>query len=246
MVQGLRTIQDIYDRVVRLFGDEAGIQITSDDVIMWTLDGMSTIAAELEDAKPFQWSADIDLVAGTRAYAILGLAGFDFKSHEHLLEVGVRQDSVSTSFYRLKFMTPKELDELIPGWTGSDQSQGQPLYWTYHNDGLNNIVLYPTPDNAIVDGLRIAFTLDRTLGDNSVYVATLAMEIHKFIPQYLTQAVLDFVLYRCYEQDEDWQAADRKLASFEKKVRSAYGKEAWIDRSEYPHIHTKVEDYNNG
>lgn len=245
MVQGLRTIQDIYDRVVRLFGDEAGIQITSDDVVMWTLDGMSCIAAELEDAKPFQWSADIDIVAGTRAYQILGLAGFDFKSHEHLLQVGIVQEA-GGSFYRLKFMTLKEMDELIPGWSGNDLSRGEPLYWSYYNDQLNNIVLYPTPDTSITDGLRIAFTLDRTLGDESIFVASLAMEIHKFVPQYLTQALLDFVLYRCYEQDEDWQAADRKYAMYESKVRAAYGKEAWIDRSEYPHIHTKVEDYENG
>lgn len=216
-------VSDVLSRVRRLFGDADAVQIADTDVINWCNDAQDEIFDQLDD---YAWTeAVMNTVASyDNSYSLP-------TNYYKILSVAVKTQASSTSYYQLKKLSLEEANLYAPGYRGSDWPQGTPQYWT---DGpLNTIRLFPAPDTAITNGLRITYM--------SGPAALSSVNDVLSVPAYLRNAVVDYVMARCYEQDEDWNSADRKMQAFQDAVRerAERHKEAGV----YPHILVSVDDY---
>lgn len=229
----LSTVDDIYKRVTRLFGDEAGIQLTEEDILNWINDGMEEIHNKVPSL-PAQSSYLADLPSADAQGYKLPVDGSGSQIWLNIQEVAVKRNVGDASYYPVRYITRQEMAEYAPGWDGDDYSAGIPVYYVLSDD-RDYLRLFPESDVTISDGLRILYT------PTSPSVSALAdtLPIHSRF----RQAVMDFVMFRAYEQDEDWAASDRKLQSFNMAVSAHFDKAGWADESTYPSIRATAEDY---
>ena len=123
---GTHTLDDITKFVYRTFGDESGVQVTSDDVVTWVNNGLNKIA---NDLPIFESSQTSTTIAGTSVYAL---------PLDVMNLIGVRLDTVFLS--KIEF---SQAQQMKSGETAG--ATGAPSY--YHTYG-NNLHLYPTPSLA--------------------------------------------------------------------------------------------------
>src|SRR5215813_3046774 len=96
-------VSDVVIRVRRIFGDEAAVQVTDDDIIRWINDGQIEVVKHNEGA--LQKSDLVDLVANQSTYAMPA---------DLLIVRALRFKYTSMqSFSRLKYKSLQEFDELI-------------------------------------------------------------------------------------------------------------------------------------
>lgn len=232
----LLTAQDIYSRVTRLFGDEAGIQLTPNDVILWINDALEEIGNQNSNMPPATVQAFVNIPsADATGYSLPASVDGD-PLWNSIIQVAIKRDAGSSSYYPLRYLSRLEFSQLAPGAdapvAGSDYSPGDPYFYTV-SDLRDRIKIYPESSLTIANGLRIIYA--------PVASSVSALEDTIPTPPRFRQAVLDFVCYRAYEQDEDWAAADRKLSQFNTKIRQSLDHEVVVNNGVYPRINS-VED----
>lgn len=128
-------LSEIATRVKRTFGDEAGAQITDQDIIRWANDAQREIAVNND---LLQVTATTATVAGQDQYAL----------PPDLLTL----KSVRFQGRRLSSMTSAEMGEMI----GSDAvTRGIPTHFSVF---AKKIDLYPAPDSSDPDDLQVYYT----------------------------------------------------------------------------------------
>jgi hypothetical protein len=142
-------VSDIVTRVRRIFGDDAAVQVTNDDIIRWINDGQIEVVKHNEGA--LQNTSTINLVANQSSYAltsdILILRSLRYKYSD------------MTSYRALAYKSMQQFDESIDGWDGTLYPAGYPVFFTQYN-GV--VTLFPTPDRAATGGLKVLFNAKPT------------------------------------------------------------------------------------
>lgn len=205
------TAGDVKTRVQRTFGDEAGSQVTDADVYRWINDAQREIAI----------ANDLLQVKGTQNVVA---AQHDYTLPNDILKLL----SVKYNGIALRAITMQEADELI-GSIDQSNVQGYPTgtpthYWIF----ANQINFYPSPDAAIVGGITIYYIKQPTdvAADNDA----LSTPVEYF------NRIVEYCLSLAYEMDENYDAANQKLAQFKSGVAELSGNEAWEQQEFYPHI----------
>jgi hypothetical protein len=185
-------VQDVKTRVKRTFGDEAGVQVTDADILMWINDAQRNIVRDNDNVLPTVGTANV--VAGQNNYT---LPSDLYRVH-----------TVKWNGYNLKSLSWQDFNTKFQGWESTDSlySQGQPTFYT----------LWP------VDRVNDTDVLDT--------------------PEEYNDAVVNYVLQKCYELDEDWTGAGNKASEVTADLNSLKIQEQWRDEESYPSIRVMPED----
>ncbi len=214
-------VSDIISRVQRQFGDESGVQVLQSDIIRWIND------AQREAVVQHDGLLSKEITGGTLAtFAFYNIPSdcLDILTVEYKL-------SGDTVFYALQYMSKKQLNEYMPGWSGLDADV--PKYWT-RGRTEGSILLVPGPA-ASGDQYRIVY---------SRYATDIEDETSPIdLPQYYHPFVLEFCLMKAYEMDENWDAADRKASYVQSTLDANNARESWTGKETYPSVTPVSEDY---
>lgn len=174
-----RTVKDVVTHVKRQFGDEAGVQINDRDIIRWINDAQIDINAR---NKMLKARGNADVVAGQSEYT---LSSLDVQQLESIRVAD-------------QFLTHKNLTEADPGaLSKSPNAEADvPSFWWVWAGVIN---LWPRPSKDIPNGLTIFYTKMPTPVETSNDLLSL--------PDKYYGRVVDYVLARAYELDEDLNSA---------------------------------------
>lgn len=207
-------VSDIITRVTRQFGDESSVQIDQADIIRWINDGQKEIAVQ----------NDLLQAVGTLSSS-LGDATYTFPAD---------MLSMRSMYYKnvkLSYMSRQEFDEYITSTDPDLTQSGDPVLYTRW---ANEFTLYPVPQSAEVDGIKLYYTrrpVDVTALSDSI---DLPLEYHTRLVEYCLQ--------QAYEVDEDWNAAGIKQEQFSTGLDILKQQETHTDREFYSVITIREED----
>lgn len=199
---------DVASHVKAQFGDEAGAQITNAEIIRWINQAQDEICNVNRVIKA---KGTTDIIAGQKDYDVSGL--------------NVRQiESISidgTFLKGLDFPTAKETILADP----DSGHTSKPLYW-YEWGGV--VSLHPTPDKTAPDGITLYFTKNPTRVSNlSDYLG---------VPDKYYNNLLDLVLAKAYELDENWDASQMKQGSARRSLEEIGQEDLTTQHSTYSTI----------
>jgi hypothetical protein len=205
--------QEIADYVKRQFGDESGVQVTDADIIRW----INTSAREIAKQKePLKSISTANLVVNQAQYTW----------PDNILQV----QALKVNNRILKHMSFQEAEQYIFEQDPDGTSSGQPTVW-YEYGG--QFFLYPKPDKSATSGIQIFFIPAPTMIDSLADTLT--------VPDVYFNAVQEHVLAQAYELDENFDAAQVKLASFAQQMGENES-DGSVERDFYPTITVLQED----
>lgn len=210
-------VQDVVTRVKRIFGDEAGVQVTDEDIIRWINDAQEQIAVDNEGL--VETKAVTDVIKGTAEY--------DLPADLSVLR------SLKFKARRVNYMSFAEFTEYLDGH--SEESSGTPEAFMVWN---NKITLYPVPSEDATGALVIYYV------KHPPPVANLADPL--FVPVQYHNAVVKFCLKEAYELDEDFQKSQTKKNEFDHEVMKLNDRNKWGSQEYYPRITVLPEDEWHG
>ena len=207
-------VQAIFKRVQRQFGDEAAVQVTSDDVIRWVNDAQKEIAL---NNHLLQTAATTNLVSGQGQY---GFPANMLQLHSIRLD-GVKLNEVSI----------QEWDNAYGSVNINDNAQGKPFcFYVYENQYR----LDPVPNYSSTNGLRLLYT--RVPVEVTGLVDTPELPV-----QYHTR-IVDYCLQQAYSLDEDWTAAGNMASQFKVNLDAQREYEFQKTTDYYPSITVLPDD----
>lgn len=190
------SVSDVISSVTRQFGDESGVQITEDDIIRWT----NTACMEMNSKnKILRARATVQRIPDSYTLEIpsdvmiiTDILWVDSSLAPHRLE------KVSTLDYYENYAKDATL-----------LNKSDPKVWVWMQDGTGFIYVSPVgPDNAttfIINYVPEPPALN-TSGD------TLPL------PDRYFDRIVEFVLSKAYELDENWQARQAMLSDFNQNM----------------------------
>jgi hypothetical protein len=222
---GVYTVQNIMDRVRRLFGDESSVQIEQQDLFNWINDACREVVMQHENL--LQTSTLIDAVAGQYLYDVpVGCFSIN------LIKFRDTDDPLG-SYYALRFMGSAMMNANADGWQGNAYGTGVPQVFTRANAG--QFAIFPAPESSRVGAIEVVYA--RYAND----VTSLADPID--LPPYYHSYVEHFCMMKAYEMDENWDGADRKAQLVQSTINFNNGRESWFGRETFPTIAVNPEDY---
>lgn len=214
-------VQDVVDRVRRTFGDEAAVQVSDDDILRWINDGQIEIVKANEQA--LQKSDFVDLVAGQATYTLptdlLLLRSLRFKMSD------------MQSYVNLRYKNMQEFDLVLDGWDGTTYTNSKPLYFTMFE---GQVILFPTPDTAATDGLKVLYNQKPT------EVTTLSDEIH--LPLIYHNSIFKYCMWQASHLDDDHEPAMMYRTDFQSDIDLLNTRETKDPVATYPTITVRAED----
>lgn len=194
--------------VKRLFGDESGVQLEPGDILRWANLGQQEIVTR---NKVLKGRADTPTVAATDTYTFPA---------QDIFEV----TSILLDGAPLPNMDYAEAERQILAYDPLKTQTGQPQFWyTWGNE----FYLWPVPDKAYTMRMLYAKTPPMLTGSD----AELLSISNEYFP-----VLVDYILARAYEMDEDWAAANAKQQSFENSIAQQGEKERDAEDLTYPVI----------
>lgn len=191
-VQNTKTANDILAYVKRAFGDESGVQITDSDILMWANEAQLDIS---NSTRCIQGQATAALPAGTYELSLPAQAASSI--------VTLRVDN--TPLPGVEFsQAEQDLQRVDPLRTVA----GKPEWWTKWG---TTVSFYPTPSEDCTITVFYIGIPDNLIGAASVVG----------VPDRYFSALLQYVLSKAYELDEDYDAQQRAMADYEQKVGKA-------------------------
>jgi hypothetical protein len=181
-----RTFSDLKFMVKRAFGDESGVQLEDADILRWANEATQNIAVV---NRLLRKKGTAPTVLGTHDYLF---------PNENIAQInslhlnGLRLSPVEFQDAEVTFLASDPLHEAV----------GTPLYWWFWGD---TVTLWPSPDD--VGTLTLYYTR------NPIMLTGSDLETLD-VPDKHYQTVVDYVLWRAYEMDEDWQAAQAKEGQY--------------------------------
>ncbi len=214
-------VSDVITRVRRVFGDEAAVQITDDDIKRWINDAQIEIVKKNQSA--LLNTTTVNLVANQATYSL---------ASNILLVRAVRYKySDMQSYKTLDYKSMQQFDESINGWDGTGFPSGYPVLYTQYN---NNIIVFPAPDRAATAGLKILYNEVPTDVVNNSDALSLPLIYHNTIQRYC--------LWQASLLDEDLEPAIMYQQSFDSDLAIVQGRETTEAVASYPVITVREED----
>ncbi len=207
-------VQEIATRIKRAFGDEAGVQITDDDIIRWVNDAQKEIC-----------STNALLETTATANTIAG-------NNEVTLPVDIQNlFSVWYDGVRLEGLSKREAEEsILKVGDPASQVTGQPnSFWIW----ANKLYLWPVP-NSSGSSLKLFYT-------RFPVEVTTVTDTPELDPKY-HKIIVDYCLQQAYELDEDWQASQTKETQVSGSLSTLLDDEKWTQKSTYPSVTVLLDD----
>jgi hypothetical protein len=202
-------------RVRRVFGDDAAVQVTDDDIIRWINDSQIEIVKRNDAA--LQKTDFVNLVAAQGSYVmpadLLILRSLRYKYTDML------------SFSALKYKNMQEFDNSIDGWDGSAYNQSNPIYFTMYE---NKAILFPVPDRSATAGLKVLYN------QKPADVAAPADAIP--LPLIYHNTIFKYCMWQASLLDEDHEPALMYMNNFQQDVSMLVNKETKDPVETYPTI----------
>ncbi len=176
--------------VKRQFGDESGVQLEDGDILRWANEGQQAIVTRNRVLKR---KVTTTTVAQQDEYTF---------PDEPIHQIA----SIELAGSILQNVPFEDAERQIMGSDPDKTEVGRPLFW-YEWGGTFNV--WPKPDQAYPLVLRYTAAPDKLTGSQS-QVLQLSDKIYP--------ALVDYILWRAYEMDEDWQAAQQKQQSYEAHI----------------------------
>lgn len=191
---------DVKTRVKRQFGDESGVQITDDDIVRWTNDGIQFILDNNEGLLEAVNTADV----------ITGQQQYDLPADLLTLKtVHLKQFPDSLSYVHLQAYDLQKFDEYVDGWDGTLYGPGPSYVYTVFAEKLQ---LFPIPTTDTPAGLKFYYNRKATLLDGTTD------DIELDLPVGYHNAVVAYCLQQAYELDENPDLYARKGADVQNVI----------------------------
>lgn len=208
-------VQDVATRVKRTFGDDAGVQVTDDDIIRWINDAQLEISVANEDLLETVGTADI----------IANQADYSMPADINQLR------SLMYDNMRIKYLSFNEFNEYLDGFKDpTNYGSGIPQVFMIYG---STVTLFPAPNQSITGGLRIYYAKHPAL------VANLADTLG--VPTRYHNTIVDYCLKMAYEMDENPEMSQMKEGQFASSVQKLKSQEK-STQEYYPRITTLPED----
>lgn len=208
-------LSDIIIRVQREFGDDAGVQITPEDIVRWVEDAQLELAIKLECI--IKNAAPITSVNGQASYP---LPDDFFKFREVMYDNAI-----------LTKTTLAELDNINSGRLLPPVQNGVP--YLYYNKGKTIFLHYVPNTSGLV--LNVEYVARPTAVVNTDSDLEIPDEYHIMIVSYC--------MARARTLDGDFKESQNQMSIFEAKSAQAMTDSHWPFADEYPSIRTPFEDY---
>lgn len=210
-----KTVQDVLTEVKRTFGDESAVQITDDDILRWINAAQREI---LINNRILKATGTTDVTGGVSEY--------DFST----LKV-VSIQSIQFKGRKLEYKSFQEAEEYVTSEDPLNTLEGDPILW-YEWGGM--IHLYPVPADDEVGALKVYYIKEP---DKITSVsATLA------VPDSYYENIIQFVMAKAYELDEDNENSNYKLGQFNERLGTLSEQDSMPNQSTYPRITILDED----
>lgn len=216
------TVTNVFDRIKRTFGDEAGVQVTESDIIRWVNDAQNE--AVMQNEGLLMKEGFLNSTVNVKEYAL--------PSDLYTLHHVYYKDTATAPYYALKWLGLKDFTEFLDGWDGSSVVSYPQVYTNQKKD---NVLIYPVPQASITNGIKLIYSRYATDVVNSGSTIDL--------PEYLNNYVVRYCLMEAYKLDEDWEAADRIALQVQGDLDFNNNRQFWFGRETYPMISTKYEDW---
>ena len=212
-------VQELANRVRRTFGDDAGVQITDDDLLAWINDAQVQITTDNEEL--LETVATSDIVSAQADYSV--------PTNMNVLR------SLMYNNFRIRGLSFAQFNEYIDGFKApvSQGGYGNGTPEVYMEYG-GTITLFPTPNQSITAGLRIYYS------KHPPTITTFADELG--VPLRYHNAVMEYCLQRAYEMDENPEMATYKGGQFSEHLMKIKNQEKKSSSEYYPTITTLPED----
>lgn len=203
-----RTYSQVTRAVRRIFGDEAGVQLDSEDILQWANDAQQEINTK---NKIFKAKATTPSVVGQATYTF---PDESIQQVESILFDGspVAPIEMPTAEHEIEAMDPQA------------EATGCPLVWY---EWAGEFTLYPVPDAVKTITLRYTRYPTPLTGEPTQLLD---------VPDKYYQAVVDYVLWKSYELDEDWNGAQLKEQQFRTALETQAEEERDVAHMTYPVI----------
>jgi len=205
-------VSDVVTRVQRQFGDEASVQISSDDIIRWINDCAKDLAV----------NNDLGQASAIQASQI-GIEIYTVPADSFAIR------SVYYNQRKLDFYTRQEYDAYINANDPTESASGTPILYTRH---VNDLLLYPVPNE--VQNIKIWYFQRPT-------PVALTTDTLPFSEEYHNR-IVEYCLMKAYQTDEDWDSASQMQNQFDDGVTRLKQLEDADDQEFYPSITVLPED----
>lgn len=203
-----KTFGGLAQDIKRSFGDESGVQLDNADIQRWANAAQQEI---VNSNKAIKAKSTLPSVIGTSTYTFPAVK---IQQVEALHYDNVRLENVAFA----------EAERIIISQDPNKLETGTPSFW-YEWDG--EFTLWPTPD--AVKNITLYYTAypEDLTGDTSQYLSV----ADKFY-----NAVVDYVLSKAYEMDEDMQASQMAEQRFRAALENQMEDERQASNMTYPVI----------
>lgn len=212
-------VQDVANRVRRIFGDDAGVQVTDEDIFRWINDAQLQISIDNEELLETVSTADI--VANQPDYTL--------PTNCNTLR------SLMYNNFRLRGLSMTLFNEYLDGFKAPSNEggfgTGRPEVFMVY---ANVITLFPTPNESITNGLRLFYARHPESVGNFADALT--------VPDRYHNSVVEYCLKMAYEMDENFDAAAYKKGEFSSQVQKLKGQEKVTSTEYYPKITVLPQD----
>lgn len=186
-----KTVADVSAAVKRIFGDESGVQIVDNDIIVWSNEAQQAIA---DSTKVLKSKATTAMVEGTNTYSLSGIS-------PKILQI----ESLLVNGRRIGNMSVAQAEETISQSDPLAAEEGFPGFWY---EWAGEITFWPRPN--LDAEILIRYTaMPDTL---STISDTLSL------PDEFFSDVVNYVLRKAYEMDENESMMNYKRQEFENSM----------------------------
>jgi hypothetical protein len=215
-----KTGNDVANSVKRQFGDPDGRQIVDADILEWINQAQQEIITLNGILKQ---TAQRNIVSGQDTY--------EYDSERVQYIEAIHYDGVPLEPYTFQ---EAEAYILRYKWDSEMITQGtdvKPLIW-YERAGV--VYLYPKPAENITNGLRMFFSEQPT---ELTALSSVLSTPDRYYPR-----ILELVLARAYQLDENWEAAKYKQSEYFNGMETMANQENVAKTSTYSSVTVRVED----
>lgn len=186
-----KTVANVANSVKRLFGDESGVQLVDNDIITWTNEAQQAIA---DSTKVLKAKATTSMVAGTNTYSLSSIT-------PKILQI----ESLLVNGRRIGNMSVAQAEETISQSDPLAEEEGFPAFWY---EWAGEITFWPKPN------LNAEILIRYTANPDVVSALTDLLSL----PDEFFSDVVNFVLKRAYEMDENESMMNYKRQEFENSM----------------------------
>ncbi len=201
-----RTFAELRRAVTRSFGDEAGVQLESQDIIDFANQGQTEIVVE-----------NAILKTRSTASSVIGQSEYAFPDMAI-----ARVESITYGGRLLPNIPFQDAQAKLLEIDAEQVQEGTPVWWYSYG---NSFWLWPRPTSSeTIEVFHVAMP-EKLTGSESQVLS---------VPDKWFNALVDYVVQRAFEMDNDWEAAGRKAEQFQAALRSQSEEESQSQWAAFP------------